>query len=353
MTYKAGTITNPAQPGLALYTAIANMLTTSDPTLATGGVAPPGGWSLVETYAPTPGAGGYTFSVWQSLGTSNHAGVTFYVIFQYQTATQSAGSPLFYVYMCETYTVATHNKNVCAMGSHYSSTQPVLASTTTPPWANTTAVSVSAIQPDEPYISIGIGTGSNFIALVANVDGLACWVADPTTVSGFYAGAFTTLVTNGANGVTDPNPLVLVNATGGAITSYIQYAYTTRDPGNTLSVGYGSPGGYAVYPFMPAYNANFSQANGTGGIAGTSPADVYVTSTAAQAYRVLLTKYCYNPPKPGVDGVIRGLLPTWLQVSYSNSCAFLDTVTESADSLVIIGTGAAGVWTYLVDTTTA
>jgi len=326
------TISSPANPSQALYTAVANFLKTGSCSTSTGGTPPPGGWSLLETWTSSPSSNVNTYSTWQSLGADNNLGVTYYVTFSYQTPTQNSTSTVFNVHLEEVYnTSATTGGAATRAVVAFNGTAPQVPSgTSTPPWAailTANAVAFGTSISGEAVYSYSPTGGTNNLLIAANKDGFFLGVTNSSRTSSCYVGNAPTMVTNTAS--PDTVPLVLVALDG-------SQAGATRDPGPTLTASFGQYGFLPFHSMTGGYDArgSFGVINGAAASLA-SGGDLYAGQQAyPTAFRCQLVK---TGGSGYTSGWLRALLPTWIQMACENAVLWGDTVVESGNTLAVVG----------------
>lgn len=323
------TISSPTYPSEALYTAVSNFLSTMNCATSPGATPtpPPGGWSLVETWA----SGGYTYSTWQSPGADNNVGVTFYLIFQYQTSAQSTTSTFFTVTLCEVYNTSTSTgSSPTRAGTAFNGTAPqVPSATSTPPWAailTANAVALPTSIGGEQVMPYTPSAGTNNLLIAANKDGFFLSLTNSSGTWSCYFGNAPTMVTNTAAPDTVPLVLISPNAYNGA----------TRDPGPTTASGFGAYSMQVFHPSTAGVDARMVY-----GVVNGTPASLPEGGDLYAGLQAYPTAFRWQVVKTGVlngsvGGWLRALLPSWIQVALENATSWGDTVSESGDTLVVV-----------------
>jgi hypothetical protein len=295
------------------------------PTVVT---APAGGWTFVDQYGTfTLGTG---FWVWKStVASPNNAGVDWYLIIKASPPGFNGTAVAMAVYVCETYSTSTRIWNACAMNTGSTALVNLYSTAgTSPPWAlvQVTTSTVGTTYTSQYFPAFSAPTTNVQLMITANADGFFLAVASQgTQVCCIYAGAFQTLLYNPQ--LTDGG-VVLCDLSVVALAGS-----STRDPGPT-NMGYW--GTYHSGVFWPGGLTFQGNVNGA-----TTNTDIYQAPAGTVIMsRVLLYKITTNSAVG--NGIIRCLLPQWIQSAPQTGLVWGSKVTEGSDTLqYVIGNAAS------------
>jgi hypothetical protein len=279
--------------------------------------------------------------VWQTPTASNNAGATWYLVF-FVNFGGTANTQGFTIQACETYTVATHLYNATMIETVGGVPPNVPGPGTTPPYAQvfSTVNAIGTVYTSQWQTFGNIATGTSNFLVAANRDGffLSC-ISGLTYSMNTYVGTGTTLVSNPS--LSDPVPLFHGDWSIAALTTSC-----TREPGWTGQWSYW--GNYTPSPFMPATNEAVSTMQGS---VNSTPGDGFLVNNTPVGARIGLCRTAVSSGGLAATGMLRAVLPQWVQWIPQVGCTWGDTVTEGADTLTYMG-GTNNAWLW-VDTTAA
>jgi hypothetical protein len=334
--YTSGTMAQ-ANPAYYMYNNIIKPFLTSAGTW----------FSFVEDYQPSGPSSGSTYSTWECSGATNHSGMNWYLTFQYQTPSQSAGAVYLYVYACEVYTVAGHTWNRpvlytttggsssysniffdAANGRAYTATSPNVVGT-----VYSLSVAGETCHQTSVTAQFSVNVLTNCV-MVANADGFAFAHYDGTYGSFFYYGAFTSLITN---------PTLGTDFCLGSYIGATNVVGFSRDPA--------ANGAASSYPYYTSYG-NYT--NNIYGSINSGTGDIYQQSGGPVATRILILK---GSTTSGAAGYYRGIFPAWwLIIPTTTGPVIGDTISvtpgifSSSDTFVYTQNGASAAGPIWVDT---
>lgn len=365
----AGQIPNPTFTGeTGGNWATIGLVLNGAPTYANPGTVPAGGWNCVGA---TFVANNTPTVVWQSPQASNNVGATWYLIIQYNTGSSSGitFAACEYVDMANVLYNALvtgyinynnyGNNQVYAPGSNQGGVAPLGPSETVPwSWWNVNALQIGTSYAGMTNATASPVTGTNQLFLAANKDGFFfSLLTGGSENCTFYFGAFTSLVTNPQlsdnvclTGAMFRTPNFggagqMANSLSSQYPNYINNSGVSRDPGVTNSAGWG---GYYLSQFYAGGGVPVPAGRVGGDQTGI---DIFQSPNGQPiATRVQMYKQMFGSNmQPNTCGILRGILPNWMQYLPETNCVWGDTVSESSDSLTLVSP-ATSLW---VDTTAA